>query len=113
MSDDCFFLPSSPGTIYSLGLDYEQSQHKQEIRDAREAEMSAEELEYRAEQRRLKRIKQGLESPNDKEEEFSPSFRSVWSPQAEVSEKGSPSPARTPRASAVNSVEKTNRCIHL
>jgi hypothetical protein len=80
-ADDCF-LPSSSGSIYSLGLDYEQSQHKQEIRDAREAKMSAEELEYGAQQRCLKCIKLGLESPNDKEEEFSPPFRSVWSLQA-------------------------------
>ncbi|KAJ7107118.1 hypothetical protein C8R44DRAFT_885782 [Mycena epipterygia] len=46
---------SSPNRTTSPGLDYEQSQHKQPARDAREAAMSEEERAEAAEQRARKR----------------------------------------------------------
>ncbi|KAJ7185141.1 hypothetical protein B0H12DRAFT_1083223 [Mycena haematopus] len=99
MSDDSFF-PSSPSTVYSLGLEFEQSQHKQEIRDALEAGMTREERESADEYRRKKRIKLGFESPNYKKGDSSPSrISSLAAPE---------SPTRTPRASAVKSGEKTS-----
>ncbi|KAJ7260844.1 hypothetical protein B0H12DRAFT_1231609 [Mycena haematopus] len=99
MSDDSFF-PSSPSTVYSLGLEFEQSQHKQEIRDALEAGMTTEERESAAEYRRKKRVRLGFESPNYKKGDSSPSrISSPTAPQ---------SPTRTPRASAVKSGEKTS-----
>lgn len=107
MSDDSFF-PSSPSTIYSLGLDFEQSQHKQEIREARQAELSTEELEAAAEQRRLKRVKLGLESPNYKREE-SPLKYVPFPAQEAMNSSRSPSP--TPRASALKSTEATSGCV--
>jgi hypothetical protein len=110
MSDEPY-LPSSPSTVYSLALDYEQSQHKQEIREAREAEMSPEELSAAAEQRCRKRVKLGLESPNYKREEFSPPIGHVPLPKLEAAMEGSKSPARTPRASAVQAIEKTCKCV--
>ncbi|KAJ7213650.1 hypothetical protein B0H12DRAFT_371068 [Mycena haematopus] len=94
MSDDSFLLPSSPSTVYSYGLEYEQSQHKQEIRDEQEAQMTPEELEAATAYRRAKRQKLGLESSTN------PSYPGQdenWSP------------ARTPRSSAVQSIEKTSR----
>ncbi|KAJ7444172.1 hypothetical protein FB451DRAFT_1491846 [Mycena latifolia] len=110
MSDDTF-LPSSPSTIYSMGLDYEQSQHKQEIRDAREAEMSTEELEAAAEQRRLKRVKLGFESPNYKREESLTPLEWTTSPKAWTAAESSKTPARTPRASGVKSSKETSRAF--
>ncbi|KAJ7480573.1 hypothetical protein FB451DRAFT_1237944 [Mycena latifolia] len=111
MSDNTFLL-SSPSTVYSLGLDYEQSQHKQEIRDAREAEMTPEELQAAAEQRRMKRVKLGIESPQYKKEESSPSHKwRVTSPNAWTAADSSRTPVRTPRASAVKSREETSRAF--
>ncbi|KAJ7449189.1 hypothetical protein FB451DRAFT_753924 [Mycena latifolia] len=111
MSDNTFLL-SSPSTVYSLGLDYEQSQHKQEIRDAREAEMTPEELQAAAEQRRMKRVKLGIESPHYKKEESSPSPKwRVTSPNARTAADSSRTPVRTPRASAVKSREETSRAF--
>lgn len=65
MSDDTYHdsAPSfsspiaSPNRTTSPGLDYEQSQHKQPARDAREAAMSAEELAEAARSRDLKRTR--------------------------------------------------------
>ncbi|KAJ7218660.1 hypothetical protein GGX14DRAFT_390425 [Mycena pura] len=95
MSDDTFW-PSSPSSVYSLGLDFEQSQHKQEIRDAREAELSGEQIKAEAEQRRIKRVKLGLESPGPNDKVASMSRRKyVASPTAEEAGPGSSTP--TPR----------------
>ncbi|KAJ7767013.1 hypothetical protein DFH07DRAFT_1012030 [Mycena maculata] len=94
MSSEDTYLPSSPSTVYSQALDYEQSQHAQEIRETREAEMSTEELEAAAEERRLKRVRLGLESPNYKKEPFLSPLES---------------PVQTPRASAVKSTQKNSR----
>lgn len=69
MDDDTFF-PSSPSTVYSMALDYEQSQHAQEVGEAREAQMSMDELEAATEQRHLKRMKRGYESPIYHKEQF-------------------------------------------
>ncbi|KAJ7086159.1 hypothetical protein B0H15DRAFT_801778 [Mycena belliarum] len=109
MSDDTFQL-SSPSTVYSLALDYEQSQHKQEIRDAREAEMTAEELQAAAEHRRLKRVRLGFEAPADYDSDIpwppinqgtsSKPRRAVQSPRTST---------RAPRASAVKSDLTGNR----
>ena len=107
MSDDTFY-PSSPSTVYSLPLDYEQSQHKQEIRDAREAELSKEQLQAEAEQRRIKRVKRGFESPGPNDKTASTSRRKhVASPTAEAAGPGNFAP--TPRASALQSADKTSR----
>ncbi|KAJ7744486.1 hypothetical protein DFH07DRAFT_777056 [Mycena maculata] len=60
MSDDTYHQPTSPASsVYSLHLDYEMSQQDQEIREAREAEMTTEELEAAARVRHLKRVRKG------------------------------------------------------
>ncbi|KAJ7748193.1 hypothetical protein DFH07DRAFT_775813 [Mycena maculata] len=107
MSDDSYF-PSSPSSIYSLGLDYEQSQHKQEIRNKREAEYSPEERAAMAEQRRLKRVKLGFESPNYKREDSTSPITLAALEGDETAEELSRTPARTPRPSAVRATEKTS-----
>jgi hypothetical protein len=111
MSDQTY-MPSSPSSVYSLGLDYEQSQHKQELRDAREADMSPEEWQAAAEQRRLKRVKLGIESPNEYQREvFSSPFKQVLSPALKVAVERSRSPSPTPRRASMKSTQKTCRCV--
>ncbi|KAJ7884896.1 hypothetical protein B0H13DRAFT_2045362, partial [Mycena leptocephala] len=109
MSDQTY-MPSSPSSVYSLGLDYEQSQHKQEIRDVREADMSPEERQAAAEQRRLKRVKLGIESPNEYQREvFSPPFNHALSPTLNAAVERSRSLSPTPRWASVKSTQKTRR----
>ncbi|KAJ7484109.1 hypothetical protein FB451DRAFT_1363713 [Mycena latifolia] len=108
MSDDTFQL-SSPSTIYSLGLDFEQSQHKQEIRDAREAEMTEEELQASAEHRRLKRIKLGFEAPDyERATSLSP-LKPGTSSEPWTAADSPRTSLRTPRTSAVKSGAETSR----
>ncbi|KAJ7217495.1 hypothetical protein B0H12DRAFT_1078798 [Mycena haematopus] len=83
MSDDTF-CPSSPTTEYSQYF-HEQSQHKQEIRDARRAEMTTEECESELAERRSLRKRVKLDHER----------------------------AESPRASAVQSAVKTSSAFLL
>ncbi|KAF8135317.1 hypothetical protein K438DRAFT_1997359 [Mycena galopus ATCC 62051] len=97
MSDDSFrHLPSSPSTAYSSGLEYEQSQHKQETRDAQDSAMSQEEAISADSYRLTHRLKRGLESPTDYDSKRK-------SPSAESAREGLGSPSRTPRPFEITS----------
>ncbi|KAF8149298.1 hypothetical protein K438DRAFT_1779364 [Mycena galopus ATCC 62051] len=100
MSDDIFLLPSSPSTVYSTGLEYEQSQHKQEARDEQEAQRTPQECESADAYRLAKRRKLGYESLTDfttEETSCSPGHKENLSPTT------------TLRPSAAKSLAKTNK----
>jgi hypothetical protein len=85
LMSDQMYMPFSPSSVYSHGLNYEQSQHKQEIHDVREADMSPEEQQAAAEQCCLKRVKLGIELSNEHQREvLSPPFKHALSPALKV-----------------------------
>ncbi|KAF8179755.1 hypothetical protein K438DRAFT_1768786 [Mycena galopus ATCC 62051] len=100
-SDDTFLLPSSPSTVYSAGLEYEQSQHKHEVRDEQEAQRTPQECESADAYRLAKRRKLDYE--------FATEFASDKSPSS-PGQKENLSPTTTPRPYAAKSLDKTNRC---
>ncbi|KAK7044344.1 hypothetical protein R3P38DRAFT_2878263, partial [Favolaschia claudopus] len=102
LDDD--YLPSSPA---SLALDYEQSQHKQPIRDAYEAEMSPQDLAEYREWCRRKRVKRGYENAQDGD--YPLCQRRRLEGYQETKPEPVSSPVRAPRPSAVASDEKTRR----
>ncbi|KAK6981457.1 hypothetical protein R3P38DRAFT_3114250 [Favolaschia claudopus] len=102
LDDD--YLPSSPT---SLALDYEQSQHKQPIRDEYEAEMSPQDLAEYREWCRRKRVKRGYENAQD--DDYPLCQRRRLEGYQEIKPEPVSSPVRTPRPSAVASNEKTRR----
>ncbi|KAJ7432298.1 hypothetical protein B0H11DRAFT_2260852 [Mycena galericulata] len=94
MSDDGSYEPSAASSPYSLHLDYEMSQHHQPIREAREAEMTTEELEAVRRDRHHKRVRKGYSPPSSPIKQEGVSRQGSWTP---------------PRPSAVKAVAVTGK----